>query len=73
MGQLRDQAKGVHMLPISGRVQQISWAQALTPEEIRGVQQNDGELAIVVKWMEGGEVPDKNVLAMGSPAILLGK
>ena len=69
MGQLRDQAQGVHMLPISGRVQQVSWAQALTPEEIRGVQQNDEELAIVVKWMEGGEVPDENVLALGSPAM----
>ena len=40
-------------------------------EEIRGVQQNDEELAIVVKWMEGGEgeVTDENVLAMGSPAM----
>ena len=36
---------------------------------IRGVQQNDEELAIVVKWMEGGEVPDENVLALGSPAM----
>ena len=54
VGQLRDQAQGVHMLPISGRVQQVSWAQALTPEEIRGLQQNDEELAIVVKWMEKG-------------------
>ena len=69
VGQLRDQAQGVHMLPILGRVQQVSWAQALTPEEIQGVQQNDEELAIVVKWMEGGEVPDENVLAMGSPAM----
>ena len=69
MGQLRDQAQGVHMLPISGRVQQVSWAQALTPEEIRGLQDNDDELAIIVKWLEGGEVPDENVLAMDSPAM----
>ena len=54
MGQLRDQAQGVHMLPISGRVQQVLWAQALTPEEIRGLQQNDDELAIIVKWLEKG-------------------
>ena len=52
VGQLRDQ--GVHMLPISGRVQRVSWAHALTPEEIRGAQQNDEELAIIVKWLEGG-------------------
>ena len=67
VGQLRDQ--GVHMLPISGRVQRVSWAQALTPEEIRDAQKNDEELAIIVKWLEGGGVPDENVLAMGSPAM----
>ena len=70
VGQLRDQAQGVHMLPISGTVQQVSWAQALIPEEIRDLQQNDEELGIIVKWLEGGGgVPDENVLAMGSPAM----
>ena len=67
VGQLGDQAQGVHMLPISGRVQQVSWAQALTPEEIRGVQQNDEELAIVVKWMErgGGGSPRRKCASFG--------
>ena len=54
VGQLRDQAQKVHMLPISGRVQRVSWAQALTPEEIRDAQKKDEELAIIVKWLEGG-------------------
>ena len=78
MGQLRDKAQGVHMLPISGRVQQVSWAQALTPEEIRGLQQSDDELAIIVKWLErggGGGSPRRKCAGHGEPCyeILLGE
>ena len=76
VGQLRYQAQGVHMLPISGRVQQLSWAQALTPEEIRGLQQSDDELAIIVSQMAGkGESHKRKCAGHGEPCyeILLGE
>ena len=69
VGQLRDRSGGTSSTPVSGEIQRVSWAQALTPEEIRDAQKSDEELAIIVKWLEGEGVPDENVLAMGSPAM----
>ena len=64
VGQLRDKSR---VIPVSGEIHLVAWAQALMPGEIWDLQQHDKDLSIIIKWLEKGEIPD--VLAMGSPAM----